>query len=299
MKNKVSRLFWAGMLSALMLAGCSRRDEATVGTPENPLVVILSPAHAPSVPGALDFVRNRLENISGLTVTLKVAETPAEAVEAFSDNGTDSGLLTLEEYLVAREEYGVRPELQALRGDRLGDYEGVILARSAADVASLSGKKVGFVGPYSVSGFTLPSIYLRKAGVKVMREFSSSHDVNVRRLLDGEMDAVATYARQAARFPGLKVVAVTGKAPNEPLVTRGGLAEDKRRALSRAFMELASDTDGKKALGAMADITGFRRVNPGVYKPLHDLLLMEGSSIYDLVPAGWQIHKLRDPYLPD
>ncbi|MBI4350666.1 MAG: phosphate/phosphite/phosphonate ABC transporter substrate-binding protein [Elusimicrobia bacterium] len=289
--------------AALALGGCSRRDEATVGTPGNPLLVILSPAHSPaSSPGALDHLKAHLEKATGMTVDLKAAASAAETVKSFDSDRTDAGLVTLEEYLVARAEYGVRPELQALRGDKLAEYEGAILTRAAGGagaVAELAGRKVGFVGPYSVSGFTLPVIYLKKAGVAVTADYSAGHEAVLKKLVDGEIYAAATYARQASRKPGLKILAFTGKVPNEPLVVRKGLAPEKRKALSAAFLAIAGTSEGRRALGAVADISGFRPADEAAYKPLHDLLLSEGKSVYDLVPEGWDIRRLSEPYYPD
>ena len=32
---------------------------------------------------------------------------------------------------------------------------------------------------------------------------------------------------------------------------------------------------------------------------LHELLLTEGKTVYDLVPGGWDIYRLNQPYLPE
>jgi phosphate/phosphite/phosphonate ABC transporter binding protein len=301
MKNNFKILAAALVLPAL-LAGCSRRNEATVGTPSNPLVVVFSPAHTPDTNESLAFIKKHFESSSGLTVELRIAKSPAAAISAFDSGMADVGLVTLEEYLVAREEYGVRPLLQVLRGDRLADYDGVILTRAAggaASVTDLAGRKFGFVGPYSVSGFTLPAIYLDKARVKVVPEFSAGHDENLKKLADGSVYAAATYARQASRVKGLKVLAVTGTVPNEPLITRRSLDPKKQEALKAAFLSLAEAKDGRKALGGMADITGFRPADELVYRPLHDLLREHGKTVYDLVPDGWDIYKLNQPYIPE
>ena len=300
--KSVCRLLGAGLFSAVLLAGCSRRNEKTLGTPANPLVVVFSPAHVPSAPGALAFIKKHLETATGLTVDLQVSGTAVSTIKKFDGGLADAGLVTLEEYLVVREEYGVRAELQALRGDKLADYDGVILTRAkdgAASVADLAGKKVGFVGPYSVSGFTLPAIYLDKAGVKAVPDFVSSHEEVLKKLVDGEVYAAATYARQAERAKGLKILAVTGKVPNEPLITRRSLAREKRDALKAAFLTLGDTPEGRKALASVADITGFRPVDSAVYQPLHQQLLENGKVVYDLVPGGWDIYKLNQPYIPE
>ena len=301
--DSFGRLALAGAVSAFLLAGCGKRDEATVGTPANPLVVVLSPAHAArATADALAFVKKHLEAATALSVTLKTAKTPGETVMQFDTDRTDAGLVTLEEYLVAREEYGVRAALQALRGDKLAQYEGVLLARSASGpkaVGELSGRKTGFVGPYSVSGFTLPVIFLGKAGVKVQADFSASHEEVLEKLVKGEVSAAATYARQATRRPGIKILAYTGKIPNEPLIVRRGLDPEKRTLLVSAFLSLGDTKEGRRALGTIADITGFRPADEALYKPLHETLMNEGKTVYDLVPEGWDIYRLNEPYVPD
>lgn len=301
--SSFGRLAVAGLVSAFLLAGCAKRDEATVGTPANPLVVVLSPAHASGASAdALAYIKKHLEAATAMSVTLKLADSPGQTIRQFDSNTTDAGLVTLEEYLVAREEYGVRAALQALRGDKLAQYEGVLLTKSAGgakSVVELAGKKVGFVGPYSVSGFTLPAIYFEKAGVKVEPDFSASHAQALEKLVKGEVYAAATYARQAARRPGLKILAYTGKVPNEPLIVRRGLDLEKKTMLVSAFLSLAGTKEGRRALGTIADITGFRPADEAVYKPLHETLLTEGKTVYDLVPDGWEIYRLNQPYVPD
>ena len=95
---------------------------------------------------------------------------------------------------------------------------------------------------------------------------------------------------------GLKVLAVTGRVPNEPVIFRRGLDEKKRQAIEAAFISLAAKPECRKALGALADITGFKPADPSVYRPLHELLRSEGKAVYDLVPQGWEIHRLNQPY---
>ena len=73
----------------------------------------------------------------------------------------------------------------------------------------------------------------------------------------------------------------------------------KREKLLAAFSTLADNPEGRRALGAMADITGFRPVDASVYKPIHDLIRSEGKAVYDLVPDGWTIYRLNQPYFHD
>ncbi|HBL15946.1 MAG: hypothetical protein A2X36_03760 [Elusimicrobia bacterium GWA2_69_24] len=302
MLNRHFRCSAAGLLSALLLAGCGRRDEASVGTPENPLVVLLSPSHAPAGREPLDFIAKRLSAETGMTVSVFTASTPIQAIEDFGAGRADAGILTVDEYLLAREEYGVHAALQALRRGAEHEFAAVLLGRAEGDpkdVPGLAHRKVAFADPTSLSGFLLPAAFLLKAGVEVQTEFTGGHDESVRRLLAGKVDAAATYAEMAVRHKGLRILAQTGMAPNEPFVVRRGLNPDKRRALVAAIQSLAGTEEGEHALGALADISGWRPIDEDVYRPIHDTLRALDKSVYDLVPQGWEIRRLNQPYLPD
>jgi len=292
----------AVFVAALLFAGCSFRKEATVGTPGNPLVVVFSPEHVPAGPGEqLIFISRYLSGRTGLTIEVKAASTSSDAIEMLGKGKADIGLLTTEEYLVAREEYGVQAALQVLRRGKEAQYEGVILAKTAGgpkNTAELAGVKFAFADPYSISGFFLPSVFLKKAGVKVEPVFAGSHEAAVKALVEERAAAAATYAAAASSRPGLRVIAVTGTSPNGPVAARRGLLPEKREAVMSALIALPGTPEGKRAIGAVADITGFRPVSEDIYRSTHELIRSAGKSVYDLVPEGWHIRTLNEPYMP-
>jgi ABC-type phosphate/phosphonate transport system substrate-binding protein len=207
----------------------------------------------------------------------------------------------VDEYLLAREEYGVRPTLQAVRHGKETEYTGVLLVRQGAapSVRALAGKKVAFASPTSISGFLLPAVFLLGGDIRIQPEFTGSHEESVRRLKEGGVAAAATYLDMISRHKGLRILAKTGTAPNEPFVLRQGLRRDKRQAITAAFRSLEDTGEGRRALRTMADISGFRPVWENAYAPMHELLRAANKSVYDLVPEGWDIRRLNRPYLPD
>ena len=286
---------------AAALGACVGRRESEIGTPQEPLVVLLSPSHAPAgSQEPLRLLERELGALSNMSVVVRVASSPVDAIEQFGRRAADAGILTLEEFLLAREEYDVREGLQVLRGEGKTEYDGVILVKAkdpAHDAQALKGKKFAFVDPYSVSGFILPAQYLQKAGVRVQAEFAGSHDKALHALLKGDVDAVATYADVAVGRRDVKVLARTGTVPNEPLIFRYGLKSAKREALSAAFKGLAGSVDGKKALFSVAHITGFGPVHDDAFRSVHYLLLSAGRSVYGIVPGGAEIRRLNQPYI--
>lgn len=293
--------FIAVWLAALVLWACSFRNEPTVGTPGNPLVVVFSPEHVPQgTSEPLSFIARYLGEKTGLTVEAKEAPTAMRAIDMLGGKA-DIGFLTTEEYLVARQEYGVKAVLQVLRRGTQAQYDGVILTKAAGgprNAAELAGVKFAFADPYSISGFFLPSVFLKKAGVKVEPVFAGSHDAAVKALMEDRAAAAATYAAPASGRPGLRVLAVTGTAPNEPVVARRGLLPEKREAVVAALLALPGTPEGRRALGAVAEITGFRPVPEELYRPTHELIRAAGKSVYDLLPGGWHVRLLNEPYMP-
>lgn len=303
MKNIFTgRILAAVVIPAFVLAGCSHRKEATVGTPGNPLVVVFSPEHAPvGTREPLLFIKNYLGERTGMTVEVKTAVSSLDVIDMLGSDKADVAFMTTEEYLVAREEYRVEAALQVTRRAGQTQYDAVILAKAAGgpkDAAGLAGKKFAFADPYSISGYFLPSAFLKKEKVKVRPVFAGSHKAALAALLSGNADAAATYADAAKGQPGLRVVAVTGTAPNEPVVVRRGLLAEKRQAVEAALLGLPGTPAGKKALGAVADISGFTAVSEAPYKAMHEAILAAGKSVYDLLPEGWQMRQLNEHYMP-
>ena len=301
-KSFIGSIAAAGVVSALVLAGCANRKEATVGTPGNPLVVALSPEHVPvGTREPLVFLKNYLSAQTGMTVELKTASSSLDIIDLLGSDKADVAFMTTEEYLVAREQYRVQAVLQVNRSGAETKYDGVILVKAAGgakDAAGLAGKKFAFSDPYSISGYFLPSVFLKKAGVKVKPVFAGSHKAALAALLDGSADAAATYAAAAKGRPELRVLAVTGTVPNEPVVVRRSLLPEKRQAIETALAALPGTPEGEKALGAVADITGFSPVSEAPYRALHETILAAGKSVYDLLPEGWQMRQLNEPYMP-
>ncbi|MBI5241295.1 MAG: PhnD/SsuA/transferrin family substrate-binding protein [Elusimicrobia bacterium] len=287
------------LLAAAGLSACLGRNESSIGAADDPLVVLLSPAHA-AAESVLDSLARQLSSGSGLDVETRAADSPVDAIERLGTRQADAGLLTMEEFLLAHEEYEVAPALQVLRGKGETTYEGVILVKSKSTVRKpmdLDGARFGYVDPYSVSGFLLPARFLKKEGVKVSPVFLMTHARALKALDQGEVAAVATYAGQAAARKDLRVLARTGTIPNEPFVFRKGLRPEKREALLKALRGLASSPEGKKTLSALADIAGFGPVDQDAYRSVHKLLREAGKSVYDIVPEGVEVRRLNQPYM--
>ncbi len=274
----------------------AQRLEEAIGTAGSPVIFIFSPDHGRNL--AREDQRTLasfLEAESGLAVEIRVASSPLDAIEAFGARA-DIGLLGLFEYLVAREEYGVRAKLCVLREGGAGSYTGTIIVRTDSpirSVADLSGRRIAYVDPYSTSGFVFPAKLLADAHVHVTAEFAGSHAEALARVRAGRVDAAATYAGAGADDAEFRSIATTDAIPNEPVVLRPGLSEDKARRLVAALLKFAGTPEGHHILGQIGGISGFRAGTDEEYREVLEIARAAGTTVYDLVPEGVRIESRR------
>lgn len=313
MVHKRKHLGWrtwlVSLLPAVLFIGAlalrqvrAAQQEAELGKPASPIVFVLSPDHGRELSrDDQASLAALLEAESGLAVEVRVAASPLAALEAFGARA-DVGLLNLFEYLLARDHYGVRARLQALRAGAEA-YAGEILVRSDGPIQALgdlAGRSIAYVDPFSTSGFVFPATLLADAHVHPVAEFAGSHAEALGRLRAGRSDAAATFAGAAAHDSGLRVLAHTADIPNEPVFFRAGLAADKVARLEAAFARLAELPEGKRLLGLSAGITGFHAVEDAAYASALAAIRAAGKTVYDVVPEGvWIDARFRNlDYVP-
>lgn len=266
---------------ALALGACAKPQRAGV---DRPLVLSLSPAHAPAQPEAL--VR-ALERGSGLKLALRPAATGDLAVDDFQSGRADAALLSLFDFLYCAEVFHAQPLVQALRRGGLDAYQGEIVVRADSDLrdlAQLQGRPVAFVDRWSVTGFLLPARALREAGVAVHPAWLGSHPAVLEAVRDGRFPAGATWRGHTQGQPAWRVLAQTPPVANEPLFVQAHLPEEARAALRRGLLALQADP---QALAGLADITGFRAFPEGTYESALATVRAAGQSVEALVPGGW------------
>ncbi|MCC6528296.1 MAG: PhnD/SsuA/transferrin family substrate-binding protein [Polyangiaceae bacterium] len=274
----------------------AERAEAAVGTAGSPVVLVLSPDHGREL--SRDEQRELAELLgadSGLAVEVRVAGSPLDAIEAFGGRA-DVGLCNLFEYLLAREHYGVRARLRALREGAAAAYAGEILVRSDSPVTSLAelgGRTLAYVDPFSTSGFVFPARLVAAAGARVVPEFAGSHTEALARLRAGRVDAAATFVGAAGADSGLRALARTDDIPNEPVFFRAGLAPAKAERLVAALLGLAGTTEGRRLLAKIAGVTGFEPVRDDAYADALAAIRAAGKTVYDVVPEGVWIDAQR------
>jgi phosphonate transport system substrate-binding protein len=267
------------------LAACRRDVPKSPGSAS----IVLSPAHATD-DAARAAAASELSAASGLAVSIVAATTPVDAIVTLGEGKADLGLLTVLEYMLARDQYGVTARWQLLREDAATIYWGDIVVRADGDLRdlkALDGRRIAFVDEYSMTGFVLPAKTLLDAGIRPIAEFAGSHALALELLRQGRVDAAATFAQATAGDAGLRVLATTGSVPNEPLCARPHPDDEIVRRTGEAFA--AASSKPASPLRKVAGLTGLRPIGDAAYTQVHDTVRAIGTSIEALVPQGRQL----------
>jgi phosphate/phosphite/phosphonate ABC transporter binding protein len=175
-------------------------------------------------------------------------------------------------------------------------YSGYLVARADSPVSSvgdLRGKRFAFTAKGSASGYLYPKAFLLERGERAEEyfskvEFADNHIMALKLLLDGKVDAAATFssfmrpARGSKLDVGnLRVLAVTGRIPHDAIVARPGLPPGVAGAIQEALAQLnTTSEEGREVLGGALEINGWVRTKNSLYDPVREKLerVMEGTQ---------------------
>jgi phosphonate transport system substrate-binding protein len=190
--------------------------------------------------------------------------------------------------------FAEQPRLQPLvvrlfDGSRASD--GYLLVRDDAELskaADLKGRAICHVDRTSTTGFLLPRIWLRKAGLDPDEDVeivvSGNHLAAMRDLSKGKCDAATVYsgAYLAARKEGiavgtLRLLAITGRVPQDTLAASPDLPRETAERLRQALLrfEPKRDIDAGR-VGDVLGISGFAAFDPAEFDTIREAAEQEG-----------------------
>ena len=235
----------------------------------------------------VDFIARNI----GRPVEIEIADSYKDCGDLVASSKVDVALLP--PLLFVRTTHS-HPELQpvALRlydGSRASD--GYMLVRddsSYATAAELRDKTVCLVDKTSTTGFLLPRIWMRKAGLDPDKDIktvlSGDHQAVLRDLIAEKCDAAAVYsgAYLSAREQGIKVgrmrvLAITGRVPQDVFVA----AKDVPAELLTKLRELMINFEPKRdinapRLGEVLGISGFAPYDSAEFDHIRQAAKQEG-----------------------
>jgi len=222
-------------------AGIALATPSNIGA-QTSLHLVLTPSQKPTdLMAAGDEFGRTLGQLAGLAVRVTVASDYAAVIEALRNRTADLAFVHPGGYVLASREAGARIIAKNLWHGKT-TFTSRIYVRKDAGITrleALRGKTIAFVDPASSSGYIYPMVLLIQRGLVQNRDpktffrevvFSGSHDAGMRALLNGHVDALASfdmareqYLKDPAERERLTWVAETPPIPSSSMRTRASI----------------------------------------------------------------------------
>ena len=209
----------------------------------------------------------------GLPIEIKLGPSYAAVATALSRFEVHIAVLPPYAYVQAKRAMPSLVLLATEIADGSSTYAGYIIVRDDSGIDTLEalhGRRFGFVDPDSTTGYLYPYALLRQMSIEpdaffAQTVFAGSHSRLIDMVLDGQVDAGATfsaaYKRAASEHPQgrhLRILAKTGRVPLDAFCASPRLAQSLIDALRTALLELSTRTDeGRKILRGFTAVNGF------------------------------------------
>lgn len=277
-----------------------------LGSPEKPIIIALVPSgDVPTITKAGTGIADCLNKLTGLTYNIEVGTNFAASIEAMGAGKAPFGFLNTFSAVLAKEKYGVTPQLVALRnykGKPENFYQGQFIANKASgikSIADLKGKTFCFVDPNSTSGYIIPRIVLKANGVDPDKDLKAtqnagSHDNVAIAVYKGDCDAGATFvdvrtdsAPIKQNYPDMlekvDVFYITDNIPNDGLQVAKGVDPAITDATVKGLLFISGDPGGKALLRSLYSYLGLVKVDANFYDSFEALLQKAGVDPSSLV----------------
>src|SRR5687767_11351533 len=221
-----------------------------------------------------------LQKQLGMEIQPFVAADYTGVVEALRVNKLDVAFLTPASYVLAKNEANVKVVLKSERKG-IASYYAAIITRSDSGIQRLEdlrGKTFAFGDALSTTGNIFPRKMFKERGIDPVRDFkqilySGGHDATVLAVLNGKVDAGATYANSPdsddtawMRYlknpedeKKIRAIAFSEPIPADNLVINGNLDEVIAKKIEETFLQLSRDPKGKQMMRDLYQIDGFVR----------------------------------------
>ena len=295
--NKSPRFLVVGLIAILVLAGCGG---AKLGTENNPITWAFVPSgETETVTTGAEELSALLEDETGYIFDILVTTENASAIEAMCSDPPEAQMSSLNtfSYVLANERCGVETELVAARYGS-PTYNGQIIVNADSGVSSLAdlkGKTFCRPDPLSTSGWIIPDLTMRAAGVDPQNDLAEivdagSHDGVVAAVYSGDCDPGATYVDARATIEEdspdvmekVLVIGLTEDIPNDGVQFIAGMDAEMKQTIVDALLAIAETEEGLAALDTAYSWAALEAHGDDFYDPFRQVLQAAGLDITDL-----------------
>jgi phosphonate transport system substrate-binding protein len=286
-------ILFAVLIAAILLSACG---PGKLGTEENPIIWAVVPS------GETDRVVTGFEDLAGmifdetgLVIEPFVATEYAGVIEAMCSDPTKAHMASLAtfSYILANEKGCAEAALVSVRfGSPV--YNGQIFVRADSGINSiedLAGKTFCRPDPLSTSGWIIPSITLKAAGIDPDTDLAQivdagSHDASVAGVYNGDCDAGSSYVDARGtieeEYPDvmdvIKVLEISADIPNDGVQFVTGFDAEMQTQIVDALLAIADTEAGVEALDIAYQWTALEKHDDNFYDPFRQVLDAAGVS---------------------
>jgi phosphonate transport system substrate-binding protein len=283
------RRFGVTLVAGLALGG-GRSAEA-----QSSLHLVLTPSQKPTdlLASGEEFAQV-LGKLIGIPVRVTVASDYAAVIEALRNRSADLAFVHPGGYVLASREAKARIVAKNLWHGKSSFTARIYVRRDSGikTVEELRGKTIAFVDPASSSGYVYPMVLLIKRGLVTNRDpktffrevvFSGAHDASMRALLNGHVDAIASfdlareqYLKDPAERERIAFVAETEPIPEAGIAGRDGLDPAVVAKVRAALLQIRGPAHAP-LLKRLYDIDGFDAAEDREYDPVRAAIELLGA----------------------
>ena len=271
----------------------------TLGTEEDPIIWAVVPSgETERVVAGFEQVAAMIYDQTGLVITPFVATEYAGVIEAMCSDPAKAHMSSLAtfSYILAADRGCAEAALVSVRyGSAV--YNGQIFVRADSGITSieeLAGKTFCRPDPLSTSGWIIPSITLKAAGLDPDTDLAQivdagSHDASVAGVYNGDCDAGSSYvdARTTIEedYPDvmdvIQVIEISTDIPNDGVQFVAGFDADMKAQIVAALLAIAETEEGVAALGEAYSWSALEEHDDTFYDAFRQVLDAAGVSVED------------------
>jgi phosphonate transport system substrate-binding protein len=300
MQKRITLLVVA-LLLVVGLSAVSARGEYELGTEENPIVWAFVPSgEMERVSAGAQSVADLLHAKTGLYFKTLVATEYAGVIEAMRADPPSAQMASLATFAyVTAADMGVAQAALVSVRNNSAFYNGQIITRADSGVKKLTdlkGKTFAAVDPLSTSGWIIPSVTLKAAGINPNTDikvvYAGSHPAAVTAVYNGEAAGGACFvdARTAIQkdhpdvMEKVVVLQVSPNIPNDGVQFHPSVSKELRDKIVKALLEIVQTDEGKKAINTAYQWTALEVHDDTFYDPFRQVLQAAGINAIDLLP---------------
>ena len=273
------------LVSALLLLVLTAVVPAMAQGPDR-LHLVLTPSQKPTdlLAAGEDFGK-ALGQLTGIPVRVTVASDYAAVIEALRNRTADLAFVHPAGYVLANREAKAMIVARNLWHGKASFTSRIYVRKEAGlkSIEDLRGKTMAFVDPASSSGYIYPMLLLMQRGLVKGRDpktffrevvFSGSHDASMQALLNGHVDAIASfdmareqYLKDPAQREKVAWVAETPPIPEAGIAARNGLDPAVVNRVRTALLQMKGPAYAA-LLKRVYDIDGFEAAEDKDYDPV-------------------------------